>query len=119
MTSLGEAPGEDRVEFSDGHSEADRIMQATVMTASTTQVETKLRAEGVTKTFVRDGTTTNVLEEINLEVAKGEFLCLLGPSGCGKSTFLNIAAGFLDPSTGQIKVDGEAVRGPDPRRIFV
>ena len=73
----------------------------------------------MTKIFNRDGKETNVLEAVSLEVAKGEFLCLLGPSGCGKSTFLNIAAGFLEPTNGQITVDGEAVRGPDPRRIFV
>jgi NitT/TauT family transport system ATP-binding protein len=95
------------------------MQAAAAMTPPKTQIQTKLRAEGVTKTFVRDGTTTNVLEEVSLEVAKGEFLCLLGPSGCGKSTFLNIAAGFLEPSSGVVKVDGEAVRGPDPRRVFV
>jgi NitT/TauT family transport system ATP-binding protein len=69
--------------------------------------------------FTRDGKTTPVLEDINLQVADGEFLCLLGPSGCGKSTLLNTMAGFLSPTSGEIKVDGQVVRGPDPRRIFV
>ena len=60
-----------------------------------------------------------VLNNINLEVGDGEFVCLLGPSGCGKSTLLSTMAGFLSPTGGDISIDGEAVRGPDPRRIFV
>ena len=69
--------------------------------------------------FTRDGKTTPVLEDISLEVADGEFVCLLGPSGCGKSTLLSAMAGFLSPTSGEIKIDGEVVHGPDPRRIFV
>jgi len=69
--------------------------------------------------FRRDGTSTEVLRNIDLEVGTGEFLCLLGPSGCGKSTMLNIIAGFLEPTSGEVRIDGEIVRGPDPRRIFV
>ncbi len=69
--------------------------------------------------FTRDGKSTPVLDDINLEVAEGEFVCLLGPSGCGKSTLLSTMAGFLSPTSGEIKIDGEVVRGPDPRRIFV
>jgi len=79
----------------------------------------KLSAQRVSMQFSRDGKTTNVLRDVNLEVAPGEFLCLLGPSGCGKSTLLSIIAGFLSPSAGAVKIDGEAVTGPDPRRIFV
>jgi ABC-type nitrate/sulfonate/bicarbonate transport system ATPase subunit len=81
--------------------------------------ETKLRADGVSMVFQRDGKATNVLDNVSLDVAEGEFLCLLGPSGCGKSTFLNIAAGFLEPSSGEVRIDGDLVHGPDPRRIFV
>jgi NitT/TauT family transport system ATP-binding protein len=82
-------------------------------------LQTKLRAEHVSMVFRRDGKERPVLQDINLDVGDGEFLCLLGPSGCGKSTLLNTMAGFLSPTNGQITVDGEAVRGPDPRRIFV
>ncbi len=82
-------------------------------------VETKLQAEDVSMIFRRDGKSTHVLENVNLEVGKGEFLCLLGPSGCGKSTLLNIVAGFLEPSHGEVRIDGAIVKGPDPRRIFV
>lgn len=62
---------------------------------------------------------TEVLDAINLDVAEGEFVCILGPSGCGKSTLLNIAGGFLEPSAGEVTIDGERVAGPDRRRIFV
>jgi NitT/TauT family transport system ATP-binding protein len=82
-------------------------------------LKTKLSVENVSMTFKRDGKTTPVLENISLEVADGEFLCLLGPSGCGKTTLLNAMGGFLSPTSGEIQIDGEIVRGPDPRRIFV
>jgi NitT/TauT family transport system ATP-binding protein len=60
-----------------------------------------------------------VLDDINLSVVAGEFVCILGPSGCGKSTLLNIAGGFIKQNEGQVTIDGEPVTGPDPRRIFV
>jgi NitT/TauT family transport system ATP-binding protein len=85
----------------------------------TPALKTKLAVENVGMTFKRDGKSTLVLENINLEVGDGEFVCLLGPSGCGKTTLLNAMAGFLSPTSGEILVDGEIVRGPDPRRIFV
>jgi len=81
--------------------------------------KTKLRAQGVTMTFNRDGKSTSVLDNVSLEVGDGEFVCLLGPSGCGKSTMLNTMAGFLTPSSGKVLIDGEEVNGPDARRIFV
>jgi NitT/TauT family transport system ATP-binding protein len=62
---------------------------------------------------------TRVLDDINLSVAAGEFVCILGPSGCGKSTLLNIAGGFVRQNSGEVAIDGEPVTGPDPRRIFV
>ena len=79
----------------------------------------KLTVHDVTMVFHRDGNAVSVLDNINLTVADGEFVCLLGPSGCGKSTLLNTMAGFLSPTSGDIRVDNQAVRGPDPRRIFV
>jgi NitT/TauT family transport system ATP-binding protein len=79
----------------------------------------KLRIENLNMVFTRDGKSTPVLQDINLEVAEGEFVCLVGPSGCGKSTLLNTMGGFLSPTSGTVRIDGEVVRGPDPRRIFV
>jgi NitT/TauT family transport system ATP-binding protein len=80
---------------------------------------TKLGVENLHVVFARDGKSTPVLQDINLEVSEGEFVCVVGPSGCGKSTLLNVLAGFLSPTSGSVRIDGETVRGPDPRRIFV
>lgn len=79
----------------------------------------KLRVANLSVTFSSDGMSTRVLDNVSLVVRQGEFVCLLGPSGCGKSTMLNVVAGFLAPDRGVVAIDGEAVRGPDPRRIFV
>jgi len=62
---------------------------------------------------------THVLERVNLEVLEGEFVCIVGPSGCGKTTLLNIIAGFLRASRGEVLVEGGPVQGPDRRRIFI
>ena len=59
------------------------------------------------------------LKDIDLEIGKGEFVCLLGPSGCGKSTLLNAMAGFSLPSGGEIRVDGKKIVAPGPDRGMV
>ena len=65
------------------------------------------------------GGPIHVLERVDLDVRRGEFVCIVGPSGCGKTTLLNVIGGFLAPTRGRALVEGEAVRGPDPRRIFI
>jgi NitT/TauT family transport system ATP-binding protein len=67
----------------------------------------------------RNGDSIHVLDRISADVAHGELVCIVGPSGCGKSTLLNIVAGFVHATSGEALVEGEPVRGPDPRRIFV
>ena len=79
----------------------------------------KVVIEGVNKSFARRDEDLEVLSDVDLEVHEGEFVCLLGPSGCGKSTLLNILGGFEEPSSGVVSIDGEAVSGPDSRRVFV
>jgi NitT/TauT family transport system ATP-binding protein len=74
---------------------------------------------GVHKVFQSGGQDVYALQAIDLEVARGEFVCLLGPSGCGKSTLLNAVAGFSLPTAGAIEVEGAAITAPGPDRGMV
>lgn len=78
-----------------------------------------LNVSRVDMSFTRNGVTNPVLSDINLEVAKGEFISLIGHSGCGKSTVLNIVAGLLRASSGGVIVDGKEVDAPGPDRALV
>ena len=70
-----------------------------------------IKLTGINKIYRTDEIETHALENINLEVKKGEFLSIMGPSGCGKSTLLNIM-GLLDaPSSGTIEINGTQVVG--------
>ena len=83
----------------------------------------KLEIKDVTKSFYRnDGkqsTLINAIENIDLAVNDGEFVCLVGPSGCGKSTLLNILAGLDNPTKGQVVLNGRPISGTGPDRIMV
>ncbi|MBF5045820.1 ABC transporter ATP-binding protein [Aggregicoccus sp. 17bor-14] len=59
------------------------------------------------------------LQDVNLNIRSGEFVCLLGPSGCGKSTLLYALAGHLTPSGGRVSIDGKPVKGPGPDRLLM
>jgi nitrate/nitrite transport system ATP-binding protein len=59
------------------------------------------------------------LKEINLEVAQGEFICVIGHSGCGKSTLLNMVSGFLQPSSGSVTLNDVPIDRPGPDRMVV
>ncbi|PHV04561.1 sulfonate ABC transporter ATP-binding protein [Janthinobacterium sp. BJB412] len=74
---------------------------------------------GVNKVFKTDSRQVVALQDINLDIPQGQFVCLLGPSGCGKSTLLNAVAGFAPPSSGRIHADGKLVTGPGPERGMV
>ena len=69
------------------------------------------------KTFAGD--TAPTLQDINFEIADGEFVCVVGRSGCGKSTLLNLVAGLDKPSSGEILLDGEPVTGPGADRTVM
>ena len=73
----------------------------------------------VSKIFRAGAREVVALQDINLDIRRSEFVCLLGPSGCGKSTLLNAVAGFSVPTAGSILIDGLPVIGPGPERGMV
>jgi putative ABC transport system ATP-binding protein len=79
--------------------------------------EPVVRIKSLNKVFHRDTIPVTALEDINLEVADGEFLCLMGPSGSGKTTLLNIIAGIDQPSSGEVRVLGENVTALSEDRL--
>ena len=80
---------------------------------------THIEISGVNKIFNTGGRELVALQDIKLQIPRGQFTCLLGPSGCGKSTLLNAVAGFALPSSGSIVADGVPVTGPGPERGMV
>jgi NitT/TauT family transport system ATP-binding protein len=79
----------------------------------------KLELRSVTKAFQSKRGITRALQDITLNVASGEFVCLLGPSGCGKSTLLNIIAGLEEPDAGEVLMDGQPVTEPGRERVLI
>ncbi|MFK8032789.1 MAG: taurine ABC transporter ATP-binding protein [Hyphomicrobiales bacterium] len=66
-----------------------------------------------------DGGAVHALNDVSLDIKQGEMISVLGPSGCGKTTLLNIVAGFLSPTDGEVRVNNHAVKGPGPERGMV
>ena len=83
------------------------------------KTDPKIRANGVAKLYGKEGAEIRALDPVNLEVADGEFVCLLGPSGCGKSTLLRMVAGLVTPTAGTVLADGKPITGPGPERGLV
>ena len=92
------------------------------MTSGTTTVDagTALRLAGVTKDFTtRHHGAVRALDDVDLLVERGEFVCVVGASGSGKSTLLSIVAGLETPTAGQVTLDGATIDGPGPDRGIV
>jgi NitT/TauT family transport system ATP-binding protein len=81
--------------------------------------DTHIVISGVSKVFQSGERELVALKDIDLEIPRGQFTCLLGPSGCGKSTLLNAVAGFSLPTSGTISADGKAITEPGPARGMV
>jgi NitT/TauT family transport system ATP-binding protein len=82
---------------------------------------TKLELRNVTKGFeaTNGANFVTALENINLNIEEGQFVCFVGPSGCGKTTLLNILAGLDKPTSGEVILNGQPVRETGPDRIMV
>ena len=79
----------------------------------------RISIETVSVVFGRGEASHLAVDRAQLEIPAGQFVCLLGPSGCGKSTLLNSIAGYVEPATGRIMVDGVRVERPGPDRGMV
>ena len=86
------------------------------MTAITTIM---LKISNVSRVFESESGLVEALRNIDLEVFDKEFLCFIGPSGCGKTTLLRIVAGLDKPTSGEVLLQGKAIKSPDPERGMV
>ena len=78
-----------------------------------------LRIDHVDKAFTRGSTTSTVLKDVDLSIAKGEYVSIIGHSGCGKSTLLNLIAGLTQVTTGAVLLEDKEVNAPGPERAVV
>ncbi len=78
-----------------------------------------LELAGVSKSYGEGAKRTDVLRNINLEIAQGEFLAIVGFSGSGKTTLINTIAGLVQPDSGAVRLNGRPVTGPSPERGVV
>ena len=79
--------------------------------------EILIECRGITKIFKKGTQEIKPLEELDLEIHKGEFLALMGPSGSGKTTLLNLLAGIDSPSKGQLKFNGQDITSFSRRKL--
>ena len=78
-----------------------------------------IRFDRVGKRFFKNRLPVQALQEVSLEIGRGEFIAVVGPSGCGKSTLLNMTAGLMKPTTGGVHYDGRAVDAVNTRVGYV
>lgn len=78
-----------------------------------------IRIKNLSKTYITSkNKSIRALEDINFDVVRGEFICLVGPSGCGKSTLLNIIGGLDQPTAGEVLIQNPSGRGTKLAIIF-
>lgn len=92
---------------------------STVVAPSAATVPPFVHLTNVSKVYPTPKGPYVVLENVNLSVQEGEFICLIGHSGCGKSTLMNMVSGFAQPSSGSVTVGGQPVIEPGPDRMVV
>ncbi len=78
-----------------------------------------LELRNVFKVFTKEGEDFLALQDVNLSVNDGEFMCILGPTGCGKSVTLNIVAGLYEQTAGEVILDGKPEKGPGAHKGMI
>jgi NitT/TauT family transport system ATP-binding protein len=81
--------------------------------------ETVIETRHLGLVYETEKATYQALNDINLEIKRGEFVCIIGPSGCGKSTLLSVLEGLNKPTTGEVLVQGKRVNGAGAERAVV
>jgi len=76
----------------------------------------RIAFQNVSMSFATERGRLEVVRDVSFDLMQGEFVSLVGPSGCGKTTMLNLAAGFAQPTTGRVLLDGRPITGPGPDR---
>jgi NitT/TauT family transport system ATP-binding protein len=79
----------------------------------------RVECRNVTKMFGEEWARQVVVQRASFEVAEGQLNVMVGPSGCGKSTLINLIAGYEQPNSGEILIDGQPVQGPGRDRLVV
>jgi len=82
-------------------------------------MRTKIEIRGLKKSFASDKGPLAVVDDVSFTVGDGEFVAVVGPSGCGKSTLMNMMAGFIQPDSGAVLIDGVPRSKPDSKGILI
>lgn len=78
-----------------------------------------LEVSGLKKVYEGKERTVEAVRDLTFSVAQGEFVCIVGPSGSGKTTLLKIISGLLEPTAGEVLMEGKRVQGPPPGMAVV
>ncbi len=81
--------------------------------------ETAIEIKNLGLVYESENSTYEALKEINLDIKKGEFICIVGQSGCGKSTLLSVLEGLNKATSGSVKINGKELAGPGVERAVV
>ncbi|MEB3361105.1 MAG: nitrate ABC transporter ATP-binding protein [Synechococcaceae cyanobacterium] len=95
------------------------VLQQASATPAAAVATPLLRFDQLSKVYPTPAGPYPVLENVNLTVHQGEFVCVIGHSGCGKSTLLNMVSGFAKPTSGQVLLHGKSIEKPGPDRMVV
>ncbi|MDK3159204.1 nitrate ABC transporter ATP-binding protein [Kamptonema cortianum] len=95
------------------------LVNPPIVSNPTPEAKPFLVLDNLSKVYPTPTGPYTVLENVNLTVSEGEFICLIGHSGCGKSTLLNMVGGFTQPSTGEVRLPTGVVTQPGPDRMVV